>query len=101
MQGCLRTSVCPVPAAFAEKASPLTRLMKDYYPKGTENVKCSNKKPTQFFKKGQKALTPPPPEGIQMAHKHVKSVPHDMSSGNANQNDEIPLQISGLAKIQC
>lgn len=59
MQGCLRTSVCPVPAAFAEKASPLDTSEKDYYPKGTENVKCSNKKPTQFFKKGQKALDTP------------------------------------------
>ena len=49
----LFTHLCmsSVPAAFVEKASLLTRLMKDYYPKGTKNLKCSNKKTTQFFLK--------------------------------------------------
>lgn len=99
----LFTHLCmsSVPAAFVEKASLLTHLMKDYYPKGTKNLKCSNKKTTQFFlKKVKRPWHTPHRRAYRWQISTWRGVPHDMSSGNANQNDEIPLQISGMAKIQ-
>ena len=102
MQVCLCTSVCPcAPAAFVEKASHLIHLIKDYYPKYTKNLKCNNKKTTQFFKKGQETLTHTSSEDTQMANKHMKRC----STSHVIREMQIKMTryhctSSGMAKIQ-
>ena len=90
-----------VPAAFVEKASHLIHLIKDYYPKYTKNLKCNNKKTTQFFKKGQETLTHTSSEDTQMANKHMKRC----STSHVIREMQIKMTryhrtSSGMAKIQ-
>lgn len=82
-----------VPAAFVEKAGHLTHQIKGYSPKYTKDLKCNNKKATQFFKKRSKDLNTHLTRGHTWRLSTWRGVPHHMSSGNANQNDKTPLQI--------